>query len=667
MSFNSLLIGCLFWPLWSALVCGFCGNYLGGYWASNFAVFALFMSFLVSLYSLFAVGFDYTQVIITLFTCFKIPVNTMGASYQATWALLFDSLTVTMLLVITTVSGLVHVYATSYMSADPHKSRFFSCLSLFTFFMLMLVTAENYFQLFVGWEGVGLCSYLLITFWYTRLQANKSALQAVVVNKVGDFALVIALLLLLLVFQQTSFNHLFNTASLSQLQLQFHVGYWSVSLGEAIGFLFFVGAVAKSAQIGLHTWLLSAMEGPTPVSALLHAATMVTAGIFLMIRSNPLLAYAPTTLTLMIIFGALTAFFAATCGLVQHDIKKIIAFSTCSQLGYMFYSCGLGNFAASLYHLTNHAFFKALLFLCAGAVIHVLQGEQDLRRMGGLVKVMPVTYVSMLIASLSLLGFPFLSGFYSKDILIELAWAHYTIPGTFAFWLATMAAFLTAFYSTRLLYFVFLSAPNGYRVIYQQVHEVDETMLTAFRPLVMGSIFCGYFIKNIFISFGAPFFTFPGLNKVMGLNLLMDSEFLPFEIKIIPVIFSFSGLFGALFLYNQPKLVYQLSQLQMLSFFTRELHFFLIKKWYFDILYNRYIATVFYKVGYDLYVLGDQGLLEFIGPQGIFNTLSRVPVVKSVEVPILYNLILTVISILTFLFFSFFELSNVTKSKSYSN
>jgi len=280
MSFNSLLIGCLFWPLWSALVCGFCGNYLGGYWASNFAVFALFMSFLVSLYSLFAVGFDYTQVIITLFTCFKIPVNTMGASYQATWALLFDSLTVTMLLVITSVSGLVHLYATSYMSADPHKSRFFSCLSLFTFFMLMLVTAENYFQLFVGWEGVGLCSYLLITFWYTRLQANKSALQAVVVNKVGDFALVIALLLLLLVFQQTSFNHLFNTASLSQLQLQFHVGYWSVSLGEAIGFLFFVGAVAKSAQIGLHTWLLSAMEGPTPVSALLHAATMVTAGIF---------------------------------------------------------------------------------------------------------------------------------------------------------------------------------------------------------------------------------------------------------------------------------------------------------------------------------------------------------------------------------------------------
>lgn len=652
---ESLLIGSLFWPLWGAVVAGFGGNLLGRRLASYFAVFGLLMSFLIAVYALFIVGFEHQRVVISLFTCFQTPISGLAnsASYQANWALLFDSLTIVMLLVITSVSGLVHLYATSYMSADPHLSRFFACLSLFTFFMLMLVTAENYFQLFVGWEGVGLCSYLLITFWYTRLQANKSALQAVVVNKVGDLALVLALLLILLVFHQSSFGYLFQPEVLNLLQLHFYFGYWSCSVGEMIGFLFFIGAVAKSAQIGLHTWLLSAMEGPTPVSALLHAATMVTAGIFLMIRSFPILEYAPLTMNCMIILGALTAFFAATCGLVQHDIKKIIAFSTCSQLGYMFYACGLGNFSASLYHLTNHAFFKALLFLCAGAVIHVLQGEQDLRRMGGLVQVMPMTYTAMLIASLSLLGFPFLSGFYSKDILIELAWAHYTIPGTFAFWLATMAAFLTAFYSTRLLYFVFLSAPNGYKVLYKDVHEADEVMLTAFRPLILGSIFCGFYIKNIFISFGAPFFLSTGLNTVNGLNVLMDSEFLPFFIKIIPVIFSFSGLFSALYLYHNQLLLLNLIKLQMFPGIFREVHFFLIKKWYFDILYNRYIATVFYKWGYQLYTLGDQGLLELMGPQGIFNQLSNVSVIDSVDATIHYNLILTGFSIMVFFFFGF--------------
>jgi proton-translocating NADH-quinone oxidoreductase chain L len=655
MSFKSVLIGTLFWPLWSATVCGFFGNYLGSYWAANFGVFALLMSFLISCYAVLNLGFDSAQTIISLFTCFSLPFPTLDTVYTVRWALLFDSLTVIMLFVVTSVSGLVHLYATSYMSEDPHKSRFFSCLSLFTFFMLMLVTAENYFQLFVGWEGVGLCSYLLITFWYTRLQANKSALQAVVVNKVGDLALVLALLLLVVTFNQTSFMYLFSPAALSQLTLEFYMGNWSFSLGEVIGFLFFIGAVAKSAQIGLHTWLLSAMEGPTPVSALLHAATMVTAGIFLMIRSHPIIAYAPTTSTLMVLTGALTAFFAATCGLVQHDIKKIIAFSTCSQLGYMFYACGLSNYVASLYHLTNHAFFKALLFLCAGAVIHTLQGEQDLRRMGGLVKVMPVTYISMLIASLSLLGFPFLSGFYSKDILIELAWSHYTIPATFAFWLATMAAFLTAFYSTRLLYYVFLANPNGYKVIYKTVHEADEVMLTAFRPLIIGSIFSGYMIKNVFISFGATFFATAGaLNNIEGLHILMDAEFLPFFIKLIPVFFSFAGLFGALFLYSQKNLLNQLTQMQMYSWLIKEIHFFFIKKWMFDILYNRYIATDIYKAGSKLYQLGDQGLLELIGPQGIFNALSKAPTTPNMPAPLQYNVALTTISILMFLFFSFF-------------
>jgi NADH-ubiquinone oxidoreductase chain 5 len=294
------------------------------------------------------------------------------------------------------------------------------------------------------------------------------------------------------------------------------------------------------------------------------------------------------------------------------------------------------------------------LFLCAGAVIHVLQGEQDLRRMGGLLQIMPVTYIAMLIASLSILGFPFLSGFYSKDILIEIAWTHYTIPGTFAFWLATVSAFLTAFYSTRLLFFVFLSRPNSYKIIYKQVHEVDEVMLFAFRPLIIGSIFCGYFIKNIFISFGAPFFLLSGLNNVNGLNVLIDSEFLPFFIKIIPVIFSFLGLLGAFYLYSNDNIIYFITKLQIKFFFVKELHFFLLKKWYFDILYNRYCATLFYKFGIDLYKLGDQGILELIGPQGIFNQLVRVPIIKTIDITIQYNLVLTAMSLLSFFVIGFF-------------
>jgi NADH-ubiquinone oxidoreductase chain 5 len=402
------------------------------------------------------------------------------------------------------------------------------------------------------------------------------------------------------------------------------VGYWSFSLGECLGLCFFIGAVAKSAQIGLHTWLLSAMEGPTPVSALLHAATMVTAGIFLIIRSNPILVYAPITLNLMILFGATTAFFGATCALVQHDIKKIIAFSTCSQLGYMFYACGLGNFNASLYHLTNHAFFKALLFLCAGAIIHVLQGEQDLRRMGGLLKVMPMTYMSMLIASLSLLGFPFLSGFYSKDIIIELAWSTYTIPGTYTFWLATMSAFLTAFYSVRLLYMVFLSQPNGFKVIYKGVNETDEVMLWAFRPLIVGSIFSGFFLKYTFINFGNNFFsaTLSDINYTASLSTLLTSEFLPFYIKLIPVIFSFIGFSLSFLIYNNNFTVYFLTLSQMYSLVIQQIYYFFVKKWYFDILYNNYIAKNVYNLGFYFYIWGDQGVLEHVGPQGVYHNLQ---------------------------------------------
>lgn len=671
----SFLVGCLFWPFWSSFVLGLFGRFLGNYICGCFAIFSLFITAFLSVVAFVLIGFQQCKVIVPLFVCFRFILNNsfvffdkdftmeiepllskLKPSYEVEWSFLFDSLTITMLVVITVISALVHLYAFSYMHEDPHLSRFFACLSLFTFFMLMLVTADNYFQLFVGWEGVGLCSYLLITFWYTRLQANKSALQALVVNKVGDVTLVLALILLFILYGTTKFETIFVAQELNKLLWGFYVGPWYFCFGEVIGILFFVGAVAKSAQIGLHTWLLSAMEGPTPVSALLHAATMVTAGMFLVIRSAPIWPFATTALFLMTIWGALTAFFAATCGLVQHDIKKIIAFSTCSQLGYMFYACGLGNFTASLYHLTNHAFFKALLFMGAGAVIHTLQGEQDLRRMGGLAQVMPLTYVAMLLASLSLLGFPFLSGFYSKDILIELAWAHYTIQGTFAFWLATFAAFLTAFYSTRLLYYVFLSKSNAYKHVMKGAHEADEIMLWSFRPLIIGSLFTGYMLRSLFVGFDSTFYVSANLLTVDSINFLIDSEFLPYFIKLIPVVFSFLGVFLSLFIYTNKFNTFNiLIQYQYYNPFVRLVHNFLMKKWYFDIIYNRYIATNIYALGSFFYRNGDQGLLEFIGPQGLYKLLLTFRMNRNYNPTVYYNvMIFTVTVTMVLIFLSYF-------------
>lgn len=632
------VLGCLFWPLYSAIICGFYGNLLGTFYAKVLSIFSLFLTMCSSIYLFIVLGLNNKTLNLKLFHCFEL--KDFDLSYNVEWGLFFDSITVVMLIVISIISFLVHVYAVSYMKTDPHQQRFFANLSLFTFFMIVLVTADNYFQLFVGWEGVGLCSYLLIGFWTTRLQANKSALQALVINKIGDFALVIAIITLLLVFEDTTFE----TISLYKLSsninnLYIQIGFWSVSLGNFIGFLFLVGAMAKSAQIGLHTWLLSAMEGPTPVSALLHAATMVTAGVFLLIRTASFWNYTSDILVLMIIVGAITAFFAATCGLVQHDIKKIIAFSTCSQLGYMFYSCGLGEYTSSLYHLTNHAFFKALLFLGAGSVIHALQGEQDLRRMGGLAKLMPMTYIAMLIASLSLLGFPFLSGFYSKDILIELAWVHYTMPSTFAFWLATLSAFMTAFYSTRLLYFVFLVEPNLYKNVSVHVHETDQIMLTSFRPLILGSIFSGYFFKDLFVGMGSNFIMINNLEmNVLNYSYLSNNnfnidtnsiyytyyecEFLPSYIKLIPVIFSFLGILIAFFLYSNNNYLFNLAKLQITNNMFRQVHFFTLKKWYFDIIYNYFVATIIYELAYTLYESGDQGVIEWVGPQGLYTLFN---------------------------------------------
>ena len=406
---------------------------------------------------------------------------------------MFDSLTVVMLIVVTFISSLVHLYSISYMSEDPHSPRFMCYLSIFTFFMLMLVTGDNFIQLFLGWEGVGLASYLLIHFWFTRLQADKAAIKAMLVNRVGDFGLALGILGRFTLFQTVDFSTIFARASAPRNSwISCNMRLNAITL---ICILLLIGAVGKSAQIGLHTWLPDAMEGPTPVSALIHAATMVTAGVFMIARCSPLFEYPPTALIVITSAGATTSFLAATTGILQNDLKRVIAYSTCSQLGYMIFACGISNYSVSVFHLMNHAFFKALLFLSAGSVIHAMSDEQDMRKMGGLASPFPFTYAMMLMGSLSLIGFPFLTGFYSKDVILELAYTKYTISGNFAFWLGSVSVLFTSYYSFRLLFLTFLVPTNSFGRDILRCHDAPIPMAIPLILLALGSLFVGYLAK----------------------------------------------------------------------------------------------------------------------------------------------------------------------------
>ena len=402
------------------------GRFLGGRGAGVFTTSLLLITFVFSCICFYEVGICGSPCTL------KVSPWFLSEYWDPTWGLLFDPLTGVMCVVVTSVSTLVHLYSTSYMGEDPHLPRFMSYLSLFTFFMLILITGDNFLQMFVGWEGVGLASYLLINFWFTRLQANKSAIKAMLMNRVGDFGLALGIFTIYILFQSVNFETVFACAPhLSEEKIIFF-GF-ELHAYTLIGLLLFVGATGKSAQIGLHTWLPDAMEGPTPVSALIHAATMVTAGVFLIARCSPLYEYAPDALGFIAFAGGMTAFFAATTGLVQNDLKRVIAYSTCSQLGYMVFACGLSHYDLGVFHLANHAFFKALLFLSAGCVIHAMADEQEMRRMGGLLSSLPVTYAMITLGSLALMGTPFLSGFYSKDAILEYAAIHYLISGSFTF------------------------------------------------------------------------------------------------------------------------------------------------------------------------------------------------------------------------------------------
>ncbi len=623
----------IFLSLFSAILCGFLGRVFGTKGSSYLAILFLSASSILSYIIFYEIVLLNSNCSIKLFTWFD------SGLLFVEWGFLFDALTSTMLCVVLTVSVLVHIYSMEYMRTDPHLPRFMSYLSLFTFFMLILITSDNFMQLFLGWEGVGLCSYLLINFWFTRIQANKSAIKAIIMNKIGDFGIALAICSIFTTFGSLDYSVVFPIVPYMSNENFFIFGA-EINKITFISLLLFLGAVGKSAQLGLHTWLPDAMEGPTPVSALIHAATMVTAGVFLLIRVSPIIEYSNFALFIITIVGALTAFFAATTGLLQNDIKKVIAFSTCSQLGYMIFSCGLSGYNVSLFHLTNHAFFKALLFLSAGSVIHALNNEQDMRRMGGLVQLLPFTYTMFLIGSLALAGFPFLSGFYSKDIILELAAANYKIDGVFAYWLGSISALFTAFYSTRLIYLVFYAKTNNYKIIMSNVHDAPFAMAFPLIILGFGSIFIGYFLKDLMIGPGTIAFSNAIFVHPMHMKAL-ESEYLPTTLKLLPVFCSLIGIFFCLMV--NKFFSFALFKLKTTKI-GQLLFFFFTKKWFFDHIYNHYISQSLLTFGHKYsFKLVDRGLLELIGPFGIQNLMQLLSLkIKQFQTGFIYHYALSI-------------------------
>ena len=594
---------CLF-PLLNSILSGLFGWYLGKRGCVVLSISLLSLTALFSWIAFFDVVFGGQAYNIVLFTWIH------SGYMEVNWCLFLDSLSVTMLIVVTSVAALVHIYSTEYMGEDPHICRFLSYISLFTFCMILLVTADNLIQLFFGWEGVGLCSYLLISFWYTRIKANKAALKAVIINRVADVFIVLALGVCFVTYGSLKFEVMFSLTPLIEGHT-FTFLTQEINTITLICILLFLGAMGKSAQIGLHTWLPDAMEGPTPVSALIHAATMVTAGVFLVIRCSPIFEYSSAALSIVAIIGAITAFMSATIALTQHDIKKVIAYSTCSQLGYMFFACGLSNYHVGLFHLFNHAFFKALLFLSAGSVIHAMRDEQDMRKLGGTSQLMPITYTSVLIGSLSLAGFPFLSGFYSKDFILETSVGAYTITSIFTFWLGSITAFLTAFYSFRLFYISFMQTTSSSKSILNNSHESDICIIVALTPLAFGSILSGYLFRDAFIGMGTFFFS-GAIYVAPESNFALNAEFISFFYKAIPLVFSSFGIVLAIVIYSHVG--YFFSRF-WLTFYP--LTHFLSKKWYFDTLYNRIFTDTLLKMGYSIFFKGiDKGLIEMFGPTG---------------------------------------------------
>jgi NADH-quinone oxidoreductase subunit L len=562
----------------------------------------LFVSAALSWFTFVDVGFLHHDARIQL-----LPWIFSG-DLQVYWALRVDTLTAVMLVVVTTVSSLVHLYSIGYMDEDPYRPRFFGYLSMFTFAMLMLVTADNLVQLFFGWEGVGLASYLLVGFWYQKPSAYAAAIKAFVVNRIGDFGFALGIFAVFALIGSTDFETIFGGApGLVGKTIDFFG--WQVDALTLACLLLFMGAMGKSAQFLLHTWLPDAMEGPTPVSALIHAATMVTAGVFMVARLSPLFELAPTAQAFVMFIGATTAFFAATIGLVQNDIKRIVAYSTCSQLGYMFVAMGAGAYSVGMFHLFTHAFFKALLFLGSGSVIYAMHHEQDIRKMGGLWRKIPYTFAVMCIGTLALTGFPMFAGYFSKDAIIESAYASHNPFATYAYILTVGAAALTSFYAWRLIFKTFFGEPHD-QEHYEAAHESPLWMLVPIGVLAAGSIFSGFPFREIFAGNGVDEF-FRGSVK-MNPHIIEDMEHMPALLGLLPTLMMAGGFVVCYIFYiRRPYIPVELAEQQPL------LYNFLLNKWYFDELYDLVFVRPAKWIGYTLWKKGDGWLIDGFGPDGV--------------------------------------------------
>jgi NADH-quinone oxidoreductase subunit L len=562
----------------------------------------LLVSAALSWAALIDVGFMHHDVRIALF-----PWITSG-DLQVSWSLRVDTLTAVMLVVVNTVSSLVHLYSIGYMDEDPYRPRFFAYLSLFTFAMLMLVTSDNLVQLFFGWEGVGLASYLLIGFWYQKPSANAAAIKAFVVNRVGDFGFALGIFAIFMLIGSTDFETIFaGVPGLTGKTIDFFG--WHADALTLTCLLLFMGAMGKSAQFLLHTWLPDAMEGPTPVSALIHAATMVTAGVFMVARLSPLFELAPNAQAVVMFFGATTAFFAATVGLVQNDIKRIVAYSTCSQLGYMFVAMGAGAYSVGMFHLFTHAFFKALLFLGSGSVIYAMHHEQDIRNMGGLKDRIPFTYIVMVIGTLALTGFPLTAGYFSKDAIIESAFASHNPFALYGFLMTVVAAGLTSFYSWRLIFKTFHGEPHD-QEHYEAAHEAPLWMLVPIGVLAVGSILAGFPFKELFAGGGVEEFFRESVK--MNPHIIEDMEGIPEWAKFLPTAMMALGFVVSwLFYIRRPYLPVELASQQPL------LYNFLLNKWYFDELYDLIFVRPAKWIGRFLWKFGDGYIIDGFGPDGV--------------------------------------------------
>ena len=598
----------LFFPLIASIIAGFFGKYIGDRNSEYVTSGLVTISALLSVFVFYKVIFNQYSENIVIATWIN------SGSLDVNWSMLIDPLSAVMLVVVTSVSSLVHIYSIGYMSNDPHKPRFMAYLSLFTFAMLMLVTSDNFIQLFFGWEGVGLCSYFLIGFWFKKESANAAAIKAFVVNRVGDFGFALGIFLIFYLFGTVNYSEVFQQIPTVIDKNLLFLGF-EVNAIDLLCLLLFIGAMGKSAQILLHTWLPDAMEGPTPVSALIHAATMVTAGVFLVVRCSPIFEYSPLILNLITVVGMTTAFFAATVALVQTDIKKIIAYSTCSQLGYMFFAAGVGAYNVAMFHLFTHAFFKALLFLGSGSVIHAFKDEQNINNMGGVWKKLPYTYVLMIIGTLALTGFPFLSGYYSKDAIIEFAYLKGNTTGYYAAGIGIFTAFLTSIYSWRLIFKTFHGTYNNQKIDIEETHESPLVMLIPLIILSIGAIFAGFLFKDLFVGHG-------GENHFWAESI----KFLePLSVEHPPIWFLF--LTPCLVLFSIPIAYYFFVKNKeiptQIANINKPLYNFLVNKWYFDELYEVIFIKSSKKIGLFLWKFCDNKLIDGFGPDGISSFIKK--------------------------------------------